>query len=127
MKNKVLVIGLGISGRAAVEFLLAKGYSVIGVDRDRALLCHERLQALGAQLLHESDVLSVEEFDFIVPSPGVPEKHPLYAQALQKGKEIIGEAQLAFKEMRQKAVAITGTNGKTTVALLTKHVLEENG
>ncbi len=116
---KTLVIGLGKSGRAAYDLLLQEGDLVIGTD-DNA----ELLKKLDIQVdLHPN----IEEFDRVILSPGVPPTHPLYLKALELKKEIIGEAELALSRLHQPCIAITGTNGKTTVTLLTEHILKSSG
>ncbi len=119
--KKALVIGLGISGRSASRFLLSLGYKVTGVDQKKID------PILGLEVLEESKFTSLEGFSLVVPSPGVPSKHPLIEEALSKGIEVIGEAELALRHMKQKAVAITGTNGKTTVTSMVEHVLCSSG
>lgn len=129
--NKVLVIGLGISGIAATRFLLTKGYHVTGVDGNETILnsnpqLHE-LCGQGLKIVHDSASLDMSGFDLAIVSPGVSPSHPLYQLALKKGVELIGEAELAFRNLHQPCAAITGTNGKTTVTLLTAHILNGAG
>ncbi len=115
-----LVIGLGVSGKAAALLLKAKGFSVTAVDA-------KPKEIDGICVLSETAIESLDSFDWIVISPGIPQNHPLYLAAKQKNKKIVGEAQLAFLYLDQKAVGITGTNGKTTVTLMVEHVLQKSG
>ncbi len=117
-----LIIGMGKSGQAAYAFLHSKGFQVQGVDDSPSLV--KSLQEKGFIV---SDDASLEGIDLVVVSPGVPLKHPLYKQAVERGLEIIGEAELGFRFHQQRAVAITGTNGKTTVTLLVEHILNLSG
>ena len=87
----------------------------------------QRLIKMGLTAYSEPVEIELTYIDLLVPSPGVPQNHPLYEAALKSGIEIIGEAELAFRYMQQKAVAITGTNGKTTVTLLVEHILNASG
>jgi UDP-N-acetylmuramoylalanine--D-glutamate ligase len=119
---KILVIGLGKSGRAAYELLLQEGYRVIGTDDNADLLTK-----LVSQGIHVDPHPRIEEFDQVVLSPGVPPTHPLYIKARELKKEIIGEAELALSRLQQPCIGITGTNGKTTVTLLTEHILTASG
>ncbi len=126
--KKALVLGLGLSGRAACALLLKKGYKVAACDKNSAVFAHEevvRLCAQGLRVFHEQE--TPELFDLLVPSPGVSPSHPHYQYALAQNIEILGEAALAFSEMENPAVAITGTNGKTTVTLLVEHILKSSG
>lgn len=109
--KKVLVIGLGKSGLSALQLLNEQGKEGIGYDDAHA---------------HNPDIDWVQ-IGQVVVSPGVPPEHPLYQKALSLQIEVIGEAELALRSVKQSAVAITGTNGKTTVTLLTEHILKKAG
>jgi UDP-N-acetylmuramoylalanine--D-glutamate ligase len=122
MRKKALVVGWGVSGKSAAKFLLSLGYEVCGTDRKtpRELL-------LDIPFFEEHAIDSLKGFDLLVLSPGIPLTHFLPMLAKKEGIEIIGEAELAFRHLRQIAVAITGTNGKTTVTSLVEHVLTSCG
>lgn len=113
--KKVVVIGMGKSGQAAFALLERQGHQVVGVDADRSK---------GFQ---SSEEVNVSEFDLVVVSPGIPPSDLLYQEAVKKGVEVIGEAELALREIQQPCLAITGTNGKTTVTLLIEHILNSSG
>ena len=129
--KKVIVCGLGISGRAAAMFLLASGAFVHGIDRDATTLdCHEdvlSLKRMGMTTGLESSVKTPLDCDFVVISPGVPSSHPVINAAKVAGIEVIGEIELACREIKNPVLGVTGTNGKTTVTLLVTHVLNQNG
>lgn len=128
---RVLVIGLGISGQSAVSFLLKREALVVGVDSNPMLdSTHEKISVLcsqGMSFLREGSITDINEFDLVVVSPGISRSHPLYVKALERGIEVIGEVELACREITTKCVAVTGTNGKTSVTLLTAHILEKAG
>lgn len=131
MKNKkVLVVGLGLSGRSAAKFLLKRGATVCGVDRNLELITnHQEVLELvqgGLLALHEPEHLDIGQFDLVVVSPGIPPTNPYYVAAQKAGIEIIGEIELACRFLDQPFLAVTGTNGKTTTTLLIAHVLNEN-
>lgn len=129
--KRILVIGLGISGRSAVQFLLKRGAHVVGVDQNKELLAKNveiaLLREKGLTTVHAADSLSVKEFDLVLVSPGVPHTDKFYADARKHGVEIIGEVELACRFITGKMVGITGTNGKTTVTMLVEHVLNHSG
>jgi UDP-N-acetylmuramoylalanine--D-glutamate ligase len=130
MMERALVLGLGISGVAAAEFLLARGFSVIGVDSNLQMLKGPevlRLQRLGVVVQHDAVPIDWKGVSLLILSPGVSQQHPLCQAAIQAGVESIGEAELAFRYLRQPCLGITGTNGKTTVTLLATHVLNACG
>jgi len=119
---KTLVIGLGKSGRAAYDLLVKDGHSVIGTDDNL-----DHLKKLSSEGIATQADPRLEEFDLIILSPGIPPTNRLYAKAIQLGKKITGEAELALRRLHQPCIAITGTNGKTTVTLLTEHILKSSG
>lgn len=112
MMKKALVIGFGISGKSAAEFLSRRGWCVVSHDDKQ-----------GAEKF-EGDLRGI---DLVVVSPGVPKTHPLYVQAIEWGIELVGEVELALQEWSGPVIAITGTNGKTTVSELVAHTLRHAG
>lgn len=128
--KKILVLGLGLSGRSASRFLLDKKAKVFGVDRDIITLEHPEIALMkqrGMVALHENEKPSIEDIDLVVVSPGIPPTHFLYQAALKRGLEIIGEVELACRYLKKFFLGITGTNGKTTVSLLVGHILNFSG
>ncbi len=129
--KRALIIGLGISGRAAAHFLIQQDAHVHGVDSNRALLEeHQELIALrqkGVITQYDQDIQAISHFDFIVVSPGIPQTHFLYAAARQAGIPILGEIELGCRTIQNRLIGITGTNGKTTVTLLVTHIFNHCG
>jgi UDP-N-acetylmuramoylalanine--D-glutamate ligase len=119
--RKVLVVGLGQSGLAVVRFLTARGAHVRVTDqRDAETLdaAAAAAEALGAELVlggHPDGAF--EGLDLIVVSPGVP---PLAQidEAERRGTPVVSEVELASRFIDAPIVAITGTNGKSTVTTL---------
>jgi UDP-N-acetylmuramoylalanine--D-glutamate ligase len=101
-----LVVGLARSGTAALELLRARGEQASGWDRRD-----------GGDGLAE-----LEHVRAVVKSPGVPREAPVIAAALERGIEVLGEVELAWRLLPNELVAITGTNGKTTTTELVGHV-----
>ena len=121
VNQDVLVLGMGLSGRSAARLLVEQGYCVLGID-DRA--------ATLTACCPIVPTLSMEElasFSFMIVSPGIAPSHPLYVAARQADLPIIGEVEWALRHLRHRAVGVTGTNGKTTVASLTAHALQSGG
>ncbi|HSX11612.1 MAG TPA: UDP-N-acetylmuramoyl-L-alanine--D-glutamate ligase [Chlamydiales bacterium] len=116
MKKKVLVIGYGVSGRAAAAFLIQQGYNVVVVDKKKSL-----------GVLPDSDDIPLDGISQVILSPGVPPTHPLVQKALKQNIEVIGEIELGFRNMRNRCFGVTGANGKTTTVLLTTHILNSAG
>ncbi len=129
--QKVAIAGLGISGKSAVKYCLKKGAEVFVSDiREQQKFLLEEGDFLRENKVeweaggHSFDFLSRAEM--IIPSPGVDLAVPLFEKLRTKGCVIAGE--LAFAgSVQRPVVAITGTNGKTTVTTLTGQLLQEAG
>ncbi len=129
--KQVVVLGMGISGRAACRYLLNRGFPVLGIDKNQQLLNqHAEIQALCKEGLHiqgEDIPIPVQTIDFCVASPGVPPTNPIYQQLRKADIKIIGEVELACRDLAHPCLAITGSNGKTTTTLLVEHILNHQG
>ena len=117
-----LVIGLARSGRAAARLLAGRGEEVIGADSG-APEGAERLREAGVEVNLDGDREElVERVRCVVKSPGGPRESPAVRRALTLGVPVIGELELAWRLLPDRFVAVTGTNGKTTVAELLGHI-----
>lgn len=132
MPKKILIIGMGVSGRASAKLLLSRGVEVIGVDANAEVLASleeiRLLESKGVFVFSDKEPIDISSFDEVIISPGIPSNHPMVEQAKRCNVPVLGEAELAFRQLRDhRAVAITGTNGKTTVTLLVEHILKSSG
>jgi UDP-N-acetylmuramoylalanine--D-glutamate ligase len=122
--ERVLVYGLGLSGRAAARLLLARGAEVLAVD-DRPVEAGDlagRIELMAAGSQEPPPAV-----DAVVVSPGVPMDRPLLAAARRRGLPVIAEVELAFPLLNGPVVAITGSNGKSTTTALTGAMLRAAG
>lgn len=127
--KKILVVGLGLSGQAAVRFFLQQGAHVSVTDQkkislpsslSRSLECH-----WGAPL---SKVFLNQ--DLIVLSPGVPTSLKPLQEARKRKIPITGEFGLAaqlLQSLKIPIIAVTGTNGKSTTVTLIAEILKNAG
>ncbi|HEX7276873.1 MAG TPA: UDP-N-acetylmuramoyl-L-alanine--D-glutamate ligase, partial [Acidimicrobiales bacterium] len=126
-----LVVGMGRSGEAVAGHLLAHGWRVIAVDDAPGAAGRERARALGVELVEHPGVDElrrlVESADLVAPSPGVPVRHPVFRAAAEQDVPVLGEIELAWRDLDRPVVAVTGTNGKTTVTTLIARMLVESG
>lgn len=113
---KALVIGYGVSGKAAAAFLARLGWEVAVADRQR-----------GEGILPDTEDVSLDGVSLAILSPGVPPSHPLVQKAARRGVEVIGEIELGFRHLENRCFGVTGANGKTTTVLLAVHVLNGAG
>jgi UDP-N-acetylmuramoylalanine--D-glutamate ligase len=122
---RVMVVGLGISGRAAARFLASRGVSLILTDT-RGDLSTSDLP--DSQLfLGGEDPAWLEDVDLMLVSPGVPPSSKLVQAARSAGIPIIGELELASRFVECPIVAVTGTNGKSTVTTLIGEISKHAG
>lgn len=125
--QRVLVVGLGESGKAAIKFLVSRGAKVVATDclpeRKLASTVLE-LKALGVQLSlgGHAERLFLEQ-DLIIPSPGVPWDLPEMVRAREQGVRVAGELEVAAAFLRGPVIGVTGTNGKTTTTALIGHMM----
>ncbi len=129
--KKVVVVGLGRSGKAAVQTLNALGATVTVQDSSPIDKIDPKfikyLERESVEMCLGEDLLPDEKFDIMVLSPGVSPDLPFIAEARNKGVEVIGELELAYRLSEADYVAITGTNGKTTTTTLTHAIFREGG
>jgi len=127
--GRVLIYGLGVSGAAAARHLLAEGREVVAADDDAGDGPLRRATELGIGLVVAPDAMVLEglaaDVDEIVVSPGVPAGHAVFG--LGPGIRLVGDVEMAWRRARVPLVAVTGTNGKTTVTTLIVAMLVASG
>jgi UDP-N-acetylmuramoylalanine--D-glutamate ligase len=121
-----LVIGAGATGAAVARFLAGEGGKVCVADRAEAALEKADLPP-GVERRADDGRIDLASFDVVVPSPGVPRDHPLLRGAQQRAIPILGEIELAFRNLRCPVVAITGTNGKSTTTVVLGEMFRHAG
>src|SRR6185312_16509848 len=126
-RGPFLVVGLARSGQAAARLLAERGETVRSVDS-----AHPEgaagLAGLGVEVQLDTDGLAqLEGTHTVVKSPGVPREAAVIAAALERGIEVTGELELAWRTLPNRFVAVTGTNGKTTTVELLGHLYRAAG
>jgi len=122
-----LVVGLARSGQAAARLLAGRGEEVRGVDSGSPEGAG-RLRGAGVEVFLDSDGLALlEGTRTVVKSPGVPREAPVIAAALERGIEVVGELELAWRALPNRFLGVTGTNGKTTTVELLGHLYRGAG
>ena len=120
-----MVVGLGVTGRAVCTHLAGRGWDVVVVEDAPTAATADEVAGLGGRL---GDLAAVDEADLVVPSPGVGPTHPVYARAAAAGVPVLSEVELAWRGRgHRRVVAVTGTNGKTTVVTLVAAMLVASG
>jgi UDP-N-acetylmuramoylalanine--D-glutamate ligase len=117
-----LVVGLARSGQAAALLLASRGEEVIGCDVGSPAGLEGLREAAVEVHLDTDGVPLLERARCLVKSPGVPREAPVVRLARERGIPVLGELELAWRVLPNRFVAVTGTNGKTTVTELLGHV-----
>ncbi|GAA3163510.1 UDP-N-acetylmuramoyl-L-alanine--D-glutamate ligase [Planomonospora alba] len=128
----ICVLGAGVSGAAAARLLAARGERVVvleGRDGERQRAAAAELAAAGVEVRF-GEPAAVPEGASLVVATGWPPHHPVLVAAAEAGVEVIGEVELAWRLRPEGAapwLALTGTNGKTTVVRMLTSMLSAAG
>jgi len=126
-KQRLVILGGGESGVGTAILGTAKGFDVFvsdkGVIKDKykQVLIHNEIE-WEEEVHTESKILNA---DIVMKSPGIPDKAPLVKQIRKNGIKVVSEIEFAAKYTNATIVGITGSNGKTTSASLTHHILTQ--
>lgn len=127
--KRLVVLGAGESGVGAALLGQKKSWEVFVSDASEVsdeyrevLLNHDiKFEENG----HSADLIM--NADLVVKSPGIPDSVKLIVQLREAGVSVISEIEFAGRYTDSKFIGITGSNGKTTTALLTHHILKSAG
>ncbi|WP_053979272.1 UDP-N-acetylmuramoyl-L-alanine--D-glutamate ligase [Marinagarivorans algicola] len=116
-----LVVGLGLSGVSAARYLLAQGVNVVACDTRKnppnIVQVKQDLPCLAIELGALDEELFVHAQEIII-SPGMSRKTAVIQKALAAGVPVIGDVELFARAVQAPVIAITGSNGKSTVTTL---------
>lgn len=129
--SRALVIGLGASGLAAAGLLHELGAAVTVTDLRTEEELGGSLHDLPAgtrTILGANPPDALEDAELVVVSPGVPAGAPILEEARRRGLPVISEVELAWRQRPEATlVAVTGSNGKSTVTTMVARILSEAG
>jgi UDP-N-acetylmuramoylalanine--D-glutamate ligase len=127
----VSVLGLGLSGQAAARLASARGGRVYASDVSDGRAQREAASRLRSESVAVEtgghDLERILASDLVVVSPGISPFSEIRQRIAASGVRTIAEIELAYRDLRSRVIAITGTNGKTTTTQLTAHVLQAGG
>ena len=119
LPDKILIVGLGATGIATAKFLSRMGKKITITDtKDERSLTHALSELKGVEFDGHFGGHSKDDFlshRLIIISPGVDSELPELVEARRNGVRVTGEIELASTFVDEPIIAITGTNGKTTV------------
>ena len=129
--KRVLVVGLGRTGRDSARFLAQQGARVLVSDFRPAAELRSEISELSDLAIeyqlggaHADDLAGV---DYVIPSPGVARENILLQETSARRIPILSEIELAYRFSRAPVIAITGTNGKSTTTTLVGEILRAAG
>ena len=129
--TRVLVVGFGLANRAVARALVDRGHAVLATDDAPTEEVRAAASTLGVSLEEAPDTTRLaqllREVDLVVPAPGLPDRHAVFSLAEDHGIPSVTELDLAAAWDDRPVVAITGTNGKTTVTTLVAATLRAGG
>jgi UDP-N-acetylmuramoylalanine--D-glutamate ligase len=124
LKNvNAVVVGLGLTGQSCVRFLVSKGAKVTAMDSRTSL----QLDIDTPYFLGDFDAEQLKNAELILLSPGIDPRHHAIQEATSAGVEIIGDVELFARFNRIPVIAITGSNGKSTVTTLVYEIFKAAG
>ena len=127
--GRLVILGAGESGAGAAVLAKEEGFDVFVSDMSKIADKYKKLlddhQIAWEEGQHtEERILAADE---IIKSPGIPDKAPMVAKAVEKGIPIISEIEFAGRYTQSKMICITGSNGKTTTTSLIYHIFRQAG
>lgn len=125
--QRVLIIGAGVTGVSVMKYLSqhAIAFDVTDSKSDAP----ESTRQLIGQGRYIAGLNSIDpsQYDVMILSPGIPRAHPMVVAAVRAGIPVIGDVELFAAVTSCDVIAITGSNGKSTVASMAAHVLQSAG
>lgn len=125
--GRTLVLGAGTSGLAAARLLLSRGRDVVVADQSPSPAVPERQFVAAGAALTRGDPLPSGKFALCVASPGIAAGHPWLVEMRRRGVPVISETFLAGWHWSGRALAVSGSKGKSSVVKLCAEALCRSG
>lgn len=128
--KKYMIVGAGLTGLSVARWCVRNGYDFDLCDTRTGLANAENIRnefSTASLFLGELDVHRLIRYEQLVVSPGIALSTPAIAEAKELGVQVTGDIQIFAERCTQPIVAITGSNGKTTVATLVGELLAAAG
>ncbi len=132
--SPILMVGGGITGAAVAELYCESGMDLDVIDDRPTLEMEEKFRHLGFDVFLSPEVEDEDKWrellssvERTIVSPGIPASHPVFTMSAKMEIDIVSEIELAGEISEVPIVAITGTNGKTTITTLVSRMLNDSG
>ncbi|MDD4148640.1 MAG: UDP-N-acetylmuramoyl-L-alanine--D-glutamate ligase [Bacteroidales bacterium] len=129
MEKRIVILGAGESGTGAAVLAALQNFDVFVSDKSSIAEKYKKvLKEYNVQ--YEENQHSLElilNADEVIKSPGIPDTVPVLLEIKELGIPIISELEFAARYTEAVKICITGSNGKTTTAMLTYHILQKAG
>lgn len=128
--KRVLIVGLGATGLSCARYLSNNGVEVAITDSRAHPPALDELQEAYPDVAVFVDGFNAEAFaraSCVIVSPGISLREPLIVEARARGAEIVGDIELFARNVDAPVIAITGSNGKSTVTSLLGEMAESAG
>lgn len=128
---RLLIVGMAVTGTAMARSLVRRGYEVVVVDDHPSDDGLRTAESLGVEVVVAPDGPRVDTLvrraGALLPSPGIPDRHPVFEAARAADVPVMSEFDLAAEWDDRPLVAVTGTDGKTTVTTMVTEMFEQSG
>ncbi|MDD6734780.1 MAG: UDP-N-acetylmuramoyl-L-alanine--D-glutamate ligase [Clostridiales bacterium] len=127
--KNISVIGLGISNRPLIKYLVKLGASVTVYDRrtEEQLPDYDEFSALGIEIVTGEGYLDNLQGEIIFKTPGLRFDNPALIAAKKRGSVVTSEMEVFFDICPANIIAVTGSDGKTTTTTLIHKMMTESG
>ena len=127
-KSKDLVVGLGATGLSIARYLRRKAGNAIFFDSRETPPGLDKLEELWPDAdVRLGEVEVPQDIGRVIASPGVPDSHPMLENARAHGIDVVSDIELFAREATKPFIAVTGSNGKSTVTTLLHHMCHADG
>lgn len=129
MRDKIVILGAGESGCGTALLAKKQGWEVFVSDQGTiSRSAKNTLDGMGIEWEEETHTLSkMQDAQYIMKSPGVPAKSPILQSLKASDIPVVSEIEFASKYTKATLIGITGSNGKTTTAMMTYKILDDAG
>lgn len=129
MRDKIVILGAGESGCGTALLAKKQGWEVFVSDQGTiSRSAKNTLDGMGIEWEEETHTLSkMQDAQYIMKSPGIPAKSPILQSLEASDIPVISEIEFASKYTKATLIGITGSNGKTTTAMMTYKILDDAG